>query len=270
MKFSVRKGYKKANTIVQKDSMNDELRNSLWSVLVRNRFGNISFMQGTLLNNSMARFCDSLWFNLFKLPVDSIPDNKYTALEYLNSQFFQWQWNEVYDFIEFAVQYFKDQGLTEQINFVLIRELSGYRFIDNILTDIIDSQEIEMLQDALTNEDFPGVNKHLKRALELMNDRKSPDYRNSIKESISAVESMANYITKKSDSTLGSALKTIERTHEIHPALEQGFLKIYGYTSDEGGIRHSMMDEPELHYDDSKFFLISCTAFINYLKSKIK
>jgi hypothetical protein len=105
--------------------------------------------------------------------------------------------------------------------------------------------------------------------LELLSNRKNPDYRNSIKESISAVESMAKTITQKPKADLEEALRILERSGKIHGALKAGFSKLYGYTSDEGGIRHAMMEEPDLSSSDAQFFLVSCSAFTNYLKSKI-
>ncbi len=50
----------------------------------------------------------------------------------------------------------------------------------------------------------------LKRALELFSDRGSPDYRNSIKESISAVESFVIFTTGKDKGTLGQLTKKLE------------------------------------------------------------
>ncbi|MBE8966981.1 hypothetical protein IQ277_12215 [Nostocales cyanobacterium LEGE 12452] len=93
--------------------------------------------------------------------------------------------------------------------------------------------------------------------------------RNSIKESVSAVESLAKAITRKPKATLADALKVLEVFHNLHPTLKKSFLTLYGYTSDEGGIRHAMLTEPDLTIADAKFFLLSCTSFINYLKSKI-
>ena len=45
-------------------------------------------------------------------------------------------------------------------------------------------------------------------------------------------------------------------------------MMIYGYTSDEDGIRHSMLELPKINFEDAKYMLVSCSAFINYLKSK--
>jgi len=45
-------------------------------------------------------------------------------------------------------------------------------------------------------------------------------------------------------------------------------MAIYGYTSDEGGIRHAMLEEKIIDFEDAKFMLVSCSAFINYLIMK--
>ncbi|HEU4506960.1 MAG TPA: hypothetical protein VFR78_01890 [Pyrinomonadaceae bacterium] len=68
-----------------------------------------------------------------------------------------------------------------------------------------------------------------------------------VAESISAVESLCNLITGGKD-TLGDALKKVEARVAIHPALKKGFGNIYGYTSDANGIRHALLDEPDLDF----------------------
>ena len=68
-----------------------------------------------------------------------------------------------------------------------------------------------MLETTLTDSRFPGVAAHLQQALELYANRENPDYRNSIKESISAVESMARIVSGKPKATLHDAFKAIEK-----------------------------------------------------------
>jgi hypothetical protein len=155
------------------------------------------------------------------------------------------------------------------LNQFLERELSGFRFVSGHLTDITTTEEIEMLENTLADSRFAGVTAHLQRALELYASRENPDYRNSIKESISAVESMARIVADNPKATLGDALKAIEKKGSLHPALKDGFIKLYGYTSDEGGIRHAMLDEPNIDGADARYFLLSCTSFVNYLKAQI-
>lgn len=216
-------------------------------------------------------FSHALWFHFFKRPADERPDTAYAILGEIRTFFFDCEWYEVYDFIEWVVSHFghEGEGYQKLFNVLLERELAGYRFIDGKVVSITDQQEIRMLEEALGDNRFSGATAHLKRALELLADRKTPDYRNSIKESISAVESVARSIANTPKATLGEALKILERNNKIHSALKEGLLKLYGYTSDEQGIRHAMLDEPDVTQADAQFMLMSCTSFVNYLKAML-
>lgn len=121
------------------------------------------------------------------------------------------------------------------------------------------------------NSPFQAVTSHIQNALDLYADNRNPSYRNSIKESISAVEAMCRLIVND-EPTLGKALKEIETQGSVilPSALKQGFDKLYGYTSSSQGIRHSLglTEEPNVKQDDARFFLIACSAFVNYLATK--
>jgi hypothetical protein len=118
---------------------------------------------------------------------------------------------------------------------------------------------------------FDAINIHLKSAIALLSNRKNPDFRNSIKESISAVEALCIIITNDKNATLGKALSIIEKDHSLHKSLKSAFSSIYGFTSDSSGIRHALIENDiPLFFEDAKFMLVSCSAFINYLKSKMK
>ena len=71
------------------------------------------------------------------------------------------------------------------------------------------------------------------------------------------------------EATLGKMLKKIEENGiEIHSGLKSAFNILYGYTSDANGIRHAGdIGGPSSTFDEAKFMLISCSAFINYLVS---
>jgi hypothetical protein len=271
-KFSVRKGYIKVNEAIQTEGMNENLRNSLWNVLYKHIWNSQGFMESYRgYAPSIQSFSRDLWANYFKKPVDLRPPHDSQILGVIRDYFFNCYWYEVYDFLEFVVNWYnnKHEELNQSIKQILERELSGFRLVSGIFVDITNEQEIEMLEETLKDTTFAPVSSHLQRALELLADRKNPDYRNSIKESISSVESIARIITDNKKATLGDALKELEKRGELHPALKEGFSKLYGYTNDEDGIRHAMLDEPNITPADAKYFLLSCTSFVNYLKSKI-
>lgn len=157
----------------------------------------------------------------------------------------------------------------QEINELFQREFVGYRMIDNQITPISDDVEFEEINQAIENN-FEGCRNHIKKALRLLSDREKPDYKNSIKESISAVESLCQIITNDSKATLGQTLNKLEKSGiKLHGSLKKAISSLYGYTSDEGGIRHAEgMFASDVSFDEAKFMLVICSAFINYLISK--
>jgi len=151
----------------------------------------------------------------------------------------------------------------------LERENSAYRFVDGVITEITSEDEIKSIEEALKKTSkLSGIYGHLSKALELLSDRKNPDYRNSIKESISAVEGMCQILANDPNATLGKALSIIDKKQSLHTALKKGFSSLYGYTSAADGIRHAMLEESHLTFVDAKYMLVTCTAFINYMLGK--
>lgn len=177
------------------------------------------------------------------------------------------KYSEVFDFLELLYKnclYSKDLVLI--VNEVLEKEYVGYRFVDGRIVPITDENEIKSIEDACSGE-FEGPRVHIKKAVRFIADRERKDYKNCIKESISAVESICSIIVEDENATLGKAIKQLKDNGlTIHPALEKAFLNLYGYTSDEGGIRHSEgMFESDVTFEEAKFMLVSCSAFVNYL-----
>ena len=138
-------------------------------------------------------------------------------------------------------------------------------FVEGKIVEITSEGEITEIELAIEqSQPYAGVKTHLTTALSLMSSRTNPDYRNSIKESISAVESLAKRLTGDEGATLGDALKKLEKAKQLHPALKDAFSKLYGYTSDAGGIRHALTNEADNTQAEARFMLIACSAFINF------
>lgn len=272
--FSQRKGLKPIKNVMQVDSMDTDLRNGLWNALTVFYWRKIYVYDGYIRGDDDINLFKVLWLNYFKLLIDTISLYWSEMYKFLRDHFFQCEWNEVYDFIEFLISieppYRIDKNaFINYCNNILQREVSAYRIVGERFTEITSEEEISTIEEALNVIDpLKPVSHHLKRALALFADRKSPDYRNSIKESISAVEAICNLMVNNSKSTLGQTLKEIEKKVELHPALKKAFDSLYGYTSDAEGIRHALLDEPNLDFEDAKFMLVSCSAFINYLLTK--
>jgi hypothetical protein len=254
--------------------MTDELRIGLWNAIffeMKDTYG--FFANGPFEIGMIQSFANDMWANSFGLPVDRVPNSPERIYDALRDRFFDCEWWQVYEFLEDALLYWPDPGrigyarvLQERLNSSLERELSGFRFINGVASPITSAEEIGSIEDAL-HDRFSGVSVHIDKAIRHLSSKPQPDLQNSIKESISAVEAMAQIVTKKRGATLPDALESMKRSGlPIHAALRQGLEKLYAYTSDAEGIRHALMGESTLTVADARFMLVACSAFVNYLK----
>ena len=94
-----------------------------------------------------------------------------------------------------------------------------------------------------------GAHEHIQTALTLFGKRPDPDYRNSIKESISAVKSIAGVLGKEDSKGLAGALTALCKRTPIHGALKAAFVQLYGYTSISRSVaRRELRDELHLRW----------------------
>jgi len=275
MLFSKRKGLSPVKDIIQKDEIDDALRYGLWNALHLCIWEKISYSDYSHIfqSSNLYELFQHYWHNLFKFPLDNLPPSFEGARTRVREYFFKCEWHEVYDFIEFTAQNCPKKLQEEFIKFcnhILEKELSAYRFVDFQLTDITAAEEMESIELAINSTTkYSGVSKHLRTALGFLSDRKSPDYRNSVKESISAVEALCISVSGDPKATLGSALNKIEKTHQLHSAFKKALSNLYGYTSNSDGIRHALLEESTITYTDAKFMLVSCSTFVNYVLGKL-
>lgn len=273
--FGQRQGLRPVSETIQTDGMNHELRNGLWNAFYFQMQETDGFFAAGLYDTGLIHsFAKAMWADHFGLPVDRLPTGQQMVYAALRDRFFKSEWWQVYEFLEAALlcwpsnQSNDARDLQKSLNVVLERELSGFRFVGGIATQITSTEEIASIEDALRDDRFAGVSEHLGKALRHLSSKPQPDLQNSIKESISAVEAMAQIVTKKRGATLPDALESMKRSgHPIHTALRQGLEKLYAYTSDAEGIRHALMEESTLTVADARFMLVACSAFVNYLKA---
>ena len=120
---------------------------------------------------------------------------------------------------------------------------------------------LQLAAEQTNNAEHSGAHEHLKNAAAEIRVGK---WSNSIRESIHSVESVASKMSKKG--TLGKALDEIDRTRTIHPAMKSAFKQLYGYTSDEEGIRHALIENNRSSSEQEALFMLSaCAAFVSYL-----
>jgi hypothetical protein len=263
---------------LQVEALDEELRAGLWNALTVSFWhkssawptrDNAAGRQALEAEEAIAR----VWAYHFKKPLDTIPPrpmvgDQNSAYGFMRSIVMQGSWDRALDLVDAMVSNAPRQWrpeMADRLNAVLEKESAGYRFVNDELAQITNPLEIKAIESAIASSSR-AVRAHLEAALTMLSDRKSPDYRNSIKESISAVEAACQAVAGQPSASLGDCLKAIKKARELHPAFEGALIKLYGYTSDASGIRHAMTDAGvEVTQADAQFMLISCSAFTNYL-----
>ncbi len=273
MKFSERIGVTKPQ-VLQVNDMSVELKTALWNLC--HEFVFVS-------DKSDIRWRDKfklVYRDFFRWPTEDVSVTYFKARDKLKLWFFnEAKWFDIYNFIEFIInnsnKFYLSENLTiiisGSVNSILEAENSGYRVVSGVLTPITNTMEIDEIVSASSkgnNDKINIIHTHIKTAIDLLSQKPKPDYRNSIKESISAVEAAIKLITKVSSGGIKDAMKVLEKDIPIHGAMKDGIIKIYGWTSDSGGIRHALIEESTVGYDEAKYMLVICSAFVNYLVSR--
>ena len=275
--FSERKGYIKPSNVFILKKVPLSVSNAICSALMRTvqKMEDDSFLILGQIKPSeeLSQYIWSHFFNDNILCCDY--DSKHCwkrVAEWMNSQ--SVEWFRKIDFIEFIIDHLN----TSDIRKMFIEELNdqfeslsfGYRIIEGYVVDIVSENEIQSIAEAIENSN-DQVNHHMSNALSLYSKRPDPDYANSIKESISAVEAQLRSMT--STNTFGDALNALQKTNmKIHPRLKDTLDKLYAYTNQpDTGARHSLMN-PESDFipgsEETLFMLVTCSAVINFLRTK--
>lgn len=268
--FSERQGYIKPNEVIIRGKITKPIQNSIynWTLKI---LGNVDelYIETEVwlyfLNNKINEYQSYRSYSRYGVILNYIDNDEN-------------KWYKKLDLIEFILPYVENAmlpirygKLISDLNSEFERHNFAYRIIDGRFEEITSKKEIESIEEALTNT-IDGVRKHLQTALEKLSaSQKEPDYRNSIKESISAVECLCRTITR--ENTLGKALNELERRGIFfNGVFKSGLEKLYAYTcNSDSGIRHALLDDTNAPTgDEAIFMLVSCSAFINYITKKLK
>jgi hypothetical protein len=207
-------------------------------------------------------------------PTHKMVWNQTKEVERLENKYFgEPEWYQFYNFVQFIADLLASWSgppVYDVFNRVLQDEGSPYRFVEGALTPITDPTELQAVRDALAAPDrFAGAREHLTTALKMLGQRPEPDFRNTVKEAISAVESTLKVLTGHDHADLAEALREFARAHPIHGALFRGLDSLYGYTSNEHGLRHALLEaDANVGFAEAKFMVVACSAFVGYLVAR--
>ena len=186
--------------------------------------------------------------------------------------------NRVFDFLEFAMRHrgvnksYRLLKFGSSLEALLKEHLCAYTVVagNTIVPIALPEQRVSMKRDfyTLRSDSFKGARKHLRKSAKNLN---AGDYADSVRNSMNAVESVARLLAPKAKKRLAQALDSLESDGvEFHTAFKDGIKKLYGYTSDEQGIRHPLLDQDAAKVDqaDAVFMFGACASFAAFLVNK--
>lgn len=277
--FSERYGYTKPSDVIIRERITPEIQNAIcncYNDLKKTISWQEENIYGYQLRSLYPEIEKEIWVHFLNKRKIEYSDNKNIIINHIKNDSYEW-YNKL-NLIEYSIKtlyylliskkvsirIFKN--FIDSLNYEFKRLNFSYRIINGLIIETTSEFEISTIEEALyKNSD--NIRIHLNKALELYAQKPIGDYRNSIKESISAVEAASRNITGEN---VLNFKKMEEKGILISSVLRQAFEKLYGYTNDKStGIRHALMDDtnaPEA--EEALFMLVSCSAFINYLNKK--
>ena len=260
---------------LQLKEISAKLRAVLWRIVYDN------LIEG-LAHNSMGRsayFSDEWERILYDKHVfydhkmaDEFENRAWNLIEDLKPIFDKGDYISIFGFLQFILRHPScPYQFDERIGGALIYSKAAYRVLDgNTIIPVSSDTESATLERAFADlavTEFQGARSHLRGAGEQLTAGK---YADSVRESIHAVESVARVLSPSGN--FREALAKLEETSGIHGGLKAGFNSIYGYTSDEKGLRHPLLEDAQASVDetDALFMIGACAAFVSYMIHKAR
>ena len=276
--FSQRYGYKPLPKPMRLEELSSDLRMEIWNEVrgfLLGKRDSAGISVGLYHFTEQAkRFIERVIGRYTEQPRDTINTEYEEAFIPFKNSILSDKFNRVLDLIEIMVN---DKGATKdfvegmntsfgQCAYRLDTSQQPYCFVPQA-----SKEQGEATQEAIKiihESKFSGAAAHLRQATEHIN---AQQYADSIADSIHAVESVARVIDPKASKTLGPALNSLEKAGRLkHPALKAAFMHLYGYTCNEQGIRHALLDQNSsgVGLDEAIFMFGACASFAAYLAEK--
>lgn len=230
---------------------------------------------GKYLISHWKKICQSYVYQFLHTPADEITNDYGYYFELFKEAILHKVYNVVLDLLTHIIGH---PGCPDEfagkINSAFKRHLAPYVVIDNKFIALATTeQEAVTLSKAFADAEargFEGAYDHLRKAVDCLNQH-DPDFVGCARESIHAVESVVRKLDPKGSKEFKKALSSLKSHIDIHPALEEGMKRLYGYSSAEEGIRHPVIDPPaKVDLAEALFMLGTCASFVSYLISKAR
>jgi hypothetical protein len=224
-----------------------------------------------VFNDKWQRVAMDLHVLFFEQPASTFDHGTYESKQRLNVFIRRANIGELFNLVEFFVRHPRCSGeLKRELADALVTARAAYRVFDNRYIAAIGTEEQAAgFERAIADAEAKNATAARKQLIAAGVALRNSDWAGSVRESIHAVEAMAVRLAPGTDS-LGAALKVLEQRGHLHGGLKKAFASLYGYSSDEEGVRHALVvgDEAQVDESDALFMLGACASFVSYLLAR--
>lgn len=248
--------------------ISEELQALLWDYLLRILEEN---SQSQMYGYALTERFKALWrdYNVRQLhrPRDEVTVEPQKVGNEIKRIVYEGSYVQIFNFLQYVMGHQNAPSyFARRIGRIFEQSRAAYRvYNERIIVPIASPEEGEAVELAFQNlqaSEFGGARAHLSAAAEAATAGRWSD---SIRESVHAVEAVVR--TLEPGAKLPEALRKLEAKRAMHPALKDAFSKLYGWTNDEKGIRHPLLEKATAAVDevDAIYMLGACAAFVSYL-----
>lgn len=273
MSFSQAEGLAPLPDRLKLGELSHELRAAIWKDVYVSIMKSRDFDDEYSLLRPWADISFDFFVKVLHKPADEWSDDTDETVAQFKSIILRQEYNIVFDALQFVMRHpDSDLSLANDLAVTFERGRAAY-YLDlsgnPTIMPAASPEEAAAVREAFASLNAPehsGARQHLGNAGEELN---AGHFAASVRESISAVESIAKVISGKDKATLDDAMKALDAKHDIHPALKKAVVALYGYTGDEKGVRHALTDQPsKVGLAEAQFMLGACASFISYILQK--
>ena len=277
--FSERYGYEPLPKPMRLEELSEDLRRELWDevrqLLFRYRNG---LRPSYFFNDNGRELIERVLGEYQRKPRDEIHTSYDHVLDYCKHVLMNGLFFKVLTFLEILIAINEDETKIRDFGYAVEQLFEKHGASYRLDTSALDCEffpcsseeqaiSIQKALKVLGERNMKGAATHLRDAAGHINDGQFAD---SVADSIHAVESVARIFDPKAKS-LTPALNSLEKAGVLnHRALKEAFSKLYGYTSDEQGIRHALLTSSaaDVGQDEALFMFGACASFAAYLTQK--
>ena len=226
---------------------------------------------GLYFKESWKRVAMDLHVLFFQLPADTFEIRAEDNKNHLEAFVRKSNIGELFNLVEFFVRHQRcSNELKSELAEAFVTARAAYRVFDNTHVAAIGTEEqAAAFERAIADAETKNAAAARKQLISAGVALRNSDWAGSVRESIHAVEAMAVRLAPGTDN-LGAALGALEKRDHLHGSLKAAFRSLYGYSSDEEGVRHALVfgDEAQVDEADALFMLGACASFVSYLLAR--